>query len=166
MTLPTRQIYFNHCDSKWGIPTGIEGAACFSYLGRLDSGGLLGADRVLAAGSHAGQGQLPARRQGDFSACLTKGLLLLFLSSWEDWVHMIYIYVAANTQLSSHVHILVFILSCKFLKIHVFHGQDKLFLVCNHGNYRNKLSLKYYFNIINLDLIKACDVNKHSLQIF
>lgn len=42
-----------------------------------DCWGLMGP----AAGRHVGQGQLPARRQGDCSACLTKGIHLLFLSS-------------------------------------------------------------------------------------
>lgn len=145
MTLPTRQIYFNHCDSKRGIPIGIEGASCFSYLGRLYSGGLLGADGVLLQVAMLVNGSC----QLDSKVTSVHVLLKESISSSylpEEIGFTVYTCMWLQTLNSLLMCTFLFLYfpanSCKFM---FFHGQGKLFLVCNHGNSRNKLSLKCVF---------------------
>lgn len=178
MTVSTRQVYFNYCESRQDIPVGIEGASCFGYLRWFYFWRLLGGWWSPVAGGDAGQGQSPARSQDDFSTCLTKGITLFFILLRRLDSYYAYVYGYILTEHStpfSHTYSYFLCFLSILANSHFFMDGAKSVLICNHSNYRNKLSLN--FIIRNLDLINIlkalktnrvedCDVNKFSVHIF
>lgn len=122
MTLSTRQIFFKYCDSKQGIPIGIEGASCFGYLGWLYSGGLLGADRVLlqVAMLVKGSCQLEAKVTS-VHVLLKESIIFIFLRRLDS--HDVHVCGCKHSAPFSCAYFF-FIFSCKFM---FFHGQGKIY---------------------------------------